>query len=425
MKALRIALLLTFLFLVICTAVGRSKDSSLQIIYPASQRIITDSDRHYIMGIADSSEIESIEISRTVEKSAILQVDAEKVGSEFASMVREQFGANFYISWFEYKAEYSTNLNRNKTIEAEFSINDNIDLQQFWRSKQFKKIYAQAVKDTNAVKISIVIQGKSLMYADKHKRNTGDEENFFFISRLQLNPGSNDVLLVGLDAKGEVVEEIPITYVFKSKIDSKTEAPVGFENAVFHGSEQQAICSECHEMDFYSMRNDVERLMDECYRCHTWVTEDRHIHGPASTWDCMYCHDVTGNVSENMLRPYDSPSSMCYECHDTFRDHILSDSIVHGPVGLGECTLCHSPHGSNNLGQVWMPVVQLCTTCHGDKYYKDHPVVGHPIMGDENPSDPGQNLSCVSCHNPHSGNNENLFYSATGVFELCQECHNK
>ncbi|HEX04840.1 MAG TPA: hypothetical protein ENH10_06745 [Bacteroidetes bacterium] len=46
-------------------------------------------------------------------------------------------------------------------------------------------------------------------------------------------------------------------------------------------------------------------------------------------------------------------------------------------------------------------------------------------MGDENPSDPGQNLSCVSCHNPHSGDNENLFYSATGVFELCQECHNK
>jgi len=72
-----------------------------------------------------------------------------------------------------------------------------------------------------------------------------------------------------------------------------------------------------------------------------------------------------------------------------------------------------------------MSVKDLCTTCHGDRYLNDHPVLGHPISGVSDPLNAERELSCISCHNPHNGETKQLYYQATGLYQLCQECHKK
>ena len=50
----------------------------------------------------------------------------------------------------------------------------------------------------------------------------------------------------------------------------------------------------------------------------------------------------------------------------------------------------------------------------------------HPVTGKPDPSRPGRELSCTSCHNPHSSNLVSLFASESlSLRSLCLMCHKK
>jgi len=89
------------------------------------------------------------------------------------------------------------------------------------------------------------------------------------------------------------------------------------------------------------------------------------------------------------------------------------------------CNLCHNAHVSDSLYLLSKPVVQLCTGCHIAQKEGMHllaPVQGqitHPVSGVPDPSNPKQELSCVSCHDPHSSNFAKLF----PVARICTKCH--
>ena len=102
-----------------------------------------------------------------------------------------------------------------------------------------------------------------------------------------------------------------------------------------------------------------------------------------------------------------------------------SAQVKHPPFESGDCLTCHSPHSSNNKTLLVANTKKLCLSCHEPKFAKDHPVQKHPVEGVKDPRQPKNELSCVSCHNPHASAHPKLFEKAAGMYQLCQECHKK
>jgi len=94
---------------------------------------------------------------------------------------------------------------------------------------------------------------------------------------------------------------------------------------------------------------------------------------------CGGCH---GDGGFAVAGPTDA---VCYRCHDR-KD---GGRNVHGPLGGGDCTSCHDPHGSANPGLTVEAPGVLCRGCHDQKSSEAHlrAARGKP---------------CTACHDPHS-----------------------
>jgi predicted CXXCH cytochrome family protein len=96
---------------------------------------------------------------------------------------------------------------------------------------------------------------------------------------------------------------------------------------------------------------------------------------------CAGCHKDT-------VRGYlvtGRQDTVCYQCHDR-KD---GKKLLHGPLGGGECTSCHDPHGAINASLTIAGAEGLCVTCHDQassaKHMRESRAVG-----------------CITCHEPHS-----------------------
>lgn len=96
---------------------------------------------------------------------------------------------------------------------------------------------------------------------------------------------------------------------------------------------------------------------------------------------CASCHDRPG-TGYAVRAPKDA---LCYRCHDR-QD---AGRNIHGPLGGGECTACHDPHGSMNAGLVLKRPDELCGGCHDQESSTKH-------MKDS------RGRRCTGCHDPHS-----------------------
>ena len=83
--------------------------------------------------------------------------------------------------------------------------------------------------------------------------------------------------------------------------------------------------------------------------------------------------------------------TVCYQCHDR-KD---GKKLIHGPLGGGDCTTCHDPHGDMYPALTVAKAEGLCVACHdqasSEKHMRESKAVG-----------------CVTCHEPHSSGKEFL-----------------
>ncbi|GAB4373554.1 MAG: hypothetical protein Kow00128_23180 [Deltaproteobacteria bacterium] len=96
---------------------------------------------------------------------------------------------------------------------------------------------------------------------------------------------------------------------------------------------------------------------------------------------CVSCHDRTGN-GYALPGPKDA---LCYRCHDR-QD---TGKVVHGPLGGGDCTACHDPHGSANVALTVARPERLCLFCHDQESSTKHMRESRGRL-------------CTECHDPHS-----------------------
>ncbi len=98
-------------------------------------------------------------------------------------------------------------------------------------------------------------------------------------------------------------------------------------------------CAECHPEapKEYRVARPVDAL---CYRCHDRMDTKKRVHGPLGSGDCTICHDPHG--SPNRALAVASPEVLCGTCHD----QASSGKHMKQSAGKG-CTVCHDPHASD------------------------------------------------------------------------------
>ena len=166
---------------------------------------------------------------------------------------------------------------------------------------------------------------------------------------------------------------------------------------------------------------------DLCYDCHDRSLFNKKIVHAAIGMGCTSCHNPHASKNAKLLTS--EPPDLCYACHDK---GMFTKKNIHPPVAAGQCTTCHAPHSSDNAALLDKPVHELCKTCHDDKTSGKHILAGyglgdrHPTTGRTDPTHPNRELSCLSCHTPHSSSGKHLFTdAAVSSGNLCLLCHKK
>jgi DmsE family decaheme c-type cytochrome len=153
-------------------------------------------------------------------------------------------------------------------------------------------------------------------------------------------------------------------------------------------------------------------VSETCLTCHEKGShaEWRGSMHDARNLSCTTCHSVHHPKGDPQLKQA-SITDTCVACHKT--EVMKLQRSGHMPVREGkmECTTCHNPHGSTNVGMLntgnW--VTDFCVSCHTEKR---GPFLWEHAAGRE---------ACNTCHDPHGSNNERLLVAKLPM--LCQRCH--
>ena len=148
-------------------------------------------------------------------------------------------------------------------------------------------------------------------------------------------------------------------------------------------------------------------------KCHKKY-RGKKLHGKLGKGKCTSCHKPQkklkagkehGKKAFELNEPH---ANTCYGCHKKAKKkHVFKN--VHGPLAVGSCVQCHSPHGDVKKKLLVSTGVKLCYRCHEASRFKGK--VTHTALDD----------GCTSCHAPHGGDTPNFVRSSTTT--LCQKCH--
>lgn len=234
-------------------------------------------------------------------------------------------------------------------------------------------------------------------------------------------PGLNVIPYEILSQPNQRVHSDTLFVYYNIELSSRA-VPTGFTKPTFHTATNEAQCLRCHNAAFGKQK---EKAALQCGSCHAAMTKQKSVHGLLAANDCAQCHDAKPGSGYRTLYAPHQENAKCFECHETIGKEIKGKKFVHAPLAGGQCSICHSPHGSPNVFQLRMAVNDICVSCHDGKDDNNHPVVFHPTRGTTNPLSPSSEFTCTSCHLPHASDNKNMLASDGGYFALCQQCHQK
>lgn len=304
----------------------------------------------------------------------------------------------------------------------------------------------KTVMEYGLMNISLYVPSGS---ADKIKANVNGEEAADITPKLEyvcfsisLKLGINSIDISALKG-GDQVYNAALSVFRRSELEGEfIKVPAGYRKDNFHMGDRSE-CAECHRMQpteydkrpispasFAATTFDKDTLIaatSTCYSCHKKITSLPYVHGPAAVWSCLSCHDSEAGIKYSVKKP---DTEVCFGCHTEQKEEWGSKKVVHGPVTLGKCTICHSPHSAAYPFNLYKSRWDLCVNCHAEKGSGKHVLgdafstEGHPTRGKPDPIRIGKELSCSSCHQPHASNIQHLWaFEVSDMFELCTKCH--
>lgn len=204
-----------------------------------------------------------------------------------------------------------------------------------------------------------------------------------------------------------------------------------FKNSTWrHSPAATLLCWSCHQDTKKPNKIIVPsgKVDSLCFQCH--VNERRwpemsHVHGPVGTGDCTVCHNPHGDQYKSQLWA-NGEVELCLACHTDKKMFVNGGSVkfTHGILSGKGCIVCHSPHATENRFQLYKPINELCSSCHpGVLEGDEHPVKRHPTKGKKDPRRPNREFGCTSCHDPHGSDYRFLLIGSHLGNRVCRKCH--
>ena len=228
--------------------------------------------------------------------------------------------------------------------------------------------------------------------------------------------------------------------------------------AFVHNPFENKMCDSCHaapkDGKVVLTQADAKAVCVTCHSEQAEKIEKAKVQHPGAQGDCTSCHNPHAGKSPGFLQP--DPVQACLACHSDQSDQ-MKKAHLHQPAFTQGCATCHEPHGGDNdhLLRASTPN-KLCLECHGpeaspkalpdehlvaifdgkvklpENYFQrvvrlpirygiGHPVDKHPVtnFGDKQ-------ISCLSCHQPHSSAQPDLLAKdQSNNMAFCASCHNK
>ncbi len=143
--------------------------------------------------------------------------------------------------------------------------------------------------------------------------------------------------------------------------------------------------------------------------CHAAIKSYDVVHGPVAIDACGVCHESI-DEGEHLFAIVRDRQELCTYCHEFDVDAM---PVVHTPTKEGECLGCHNPHGGHDRSITREASIELlCNRCHESMTAQN--AFLHSPVGDG---------YCVSCHSPHASKYPMLL-DAIGP-DLCLTCHDE
>jgi predicted CXXCH cytochrome family protein len=203
-----------------------------------------------------------------------------------------------------------------------------------------------------------------------------------------------------------------------------------------HSTTLNQQCLSCHQQSVKPWRIGFPavKIQEICFSCHTgarsWSAR-KIIHGPLILGGCTLCHNPHGEDHRYSLWAEGS-LTLCLSCHSD-KANLVNEkkekrpAYVHGIIFGKGCVACHDPHASNENFMLKKPTNELCASCHPalQGVTRGHPVAGHPVAAPTEHRRPGRELTCVGCHEPHGASHQYLLIETKLGARLCRVCHKR
>lgn len=201
-----------------------------------------------------------------------------------------------------------------------------------------------------------------------------------------------------------------------------------------HFPSSALLCRTCHQSTPEAKQLSIPagKVETLCFDCHVnnrkWASMT-HIHGPVGTGDCTICHDPHGSRHEFQLWA-DGKGKLCVVCHEGMKRYLEPDPknfVAHGILNAQGCGACHNPHATNFRFQLHGEINDICLSCHVTLagVTQGHPVQNHPVSGKSDPRRAGNPFTCTSCHNPHGSQYKYLLIGDVRGGRVCVKCHSE
>jgi len=172
---------------------------------------------------------------------------------------------------------------------------------------------------------------------------------------------------------------------------------------------------DCH--DPHSSENKAllasKSLAELCAKCHETGKGVAFPHGPVAVGECTICH--TPHSSDRGKLLVDDPYKLCFSCHVVTKDELGQFEFVHQPA-KDDCIGCHNPHGAANAKMLKADAPDLCYGCHADiQKVAQNSSHRHSAVTEAG--------GCLHCHTPHASTVQFILKDAP--MSLCVSCHDQ
>ncbi len=211
-------------------------------------------------------------------------------------------------------------------------------------------------------------------------------------------------------------------------------------NIVSHGPFQSKQCMSCHDAHQSNISALLKKATPGlCLDCHVQKAQEFQsfttLHAAVED-DCLGCHGPHNAPQADLLKSKEP--ELCFGCHDDVESD-LQRTFVHQPLKERvKCLTCHSAHGSQHAALLEADPPKVCFDCHAEtngtgKFENPIENIQAKIANRIFVHLPVADGDCSVCHTAHGSDTyallsmafpmENYARGAIKSFALCFECH--